>query len=59
MQSVNPGAGDIEEVEQDFYAVRLSGKDYIWEGGAVHQELTKGWRGWLAMINDELSNMRH
>ena len=43
MNSVDPGAGNVEEVEHDIFTMSLGGKDYIWDGGTVDQELAKGW----------------
>ena len=43
MKSINPGAGNIKEVVQDFFAICLGGEDYIRDGGAIDQELAKVW----------------
>ena len=56
METVDPGAGNVEEVVQNIRAMRLGSQDYCWDGGTVDKELTEVWAGRCAEVGDELSD---
>ena len=41
VETIDPGAGYMEEVVQNIRAFGLRGQDYCWYGGTVNQELTE------------------
>ena len=56
METIDPGAGYMEEVVQNIRAFGLRGQDYCWYGGTVNQELTEVGAGWVAEGGDKVIN---